>query len=194
MGKSVHRPVGRRGERRGEQGASAVEFAIILPLLVLFLFGIVEYGLIFFVNNGMTEATSDAARASLAGYTTGGTDAQIVQSALSYLSADLSNDSSGMIPGTSSCTSDDTPVTTGGSVTAYTDSASSPTVPAPSAADPVICAATISQPGTGGCNAPSGFECLKVVAEYGWQADPVIGLPLLPTPATLTTSSSVLVP
>ena len=48
-------------------GASAVEFALILPLLVLFLFGIIEFGLAFSRQQGMEAAAREGARLAALG-------------------------------------------------------------------------------------------------------------------------------
>lgn len=45
-----------------ERGASAVEFAIILPLLVIFLFGIIEFSLMFYDKAVITNASREGAR------------------------------------------------------------------------------------------------------------------------------------
>jgi Flp pilus assembly protein TadG len=45
-----------------EKGASAVEFAIILPLLVVFVFGIIEFGIIFYDKAMITNASREGAR------------------------------------------------------------------------------------------------------------------------------------
>lgn len=51
------------GERsRGTHGASAVEFALVLPVLVLFLFGIIQFGLAFNRSQGMHAAAREGAR------------------------------------------------------------------------------------------------------------------------------------
>ena len=51
---------GRRRRRRGERGASAVEFALVVPILVALLLGILDYGIIFTdsvsTRNGVREA------------------------------------------------------------------------------------------------------------------------------------------
>lgn len=55
-------PTLRSGARLGDQGAAAVEFALILPLLLLFLFGIVQFGFLFSVYNTMVHAAREGAR------------------------------------------------------------------------------------------------------------------------------------
>lgn len=50
-------------------GASAVEFALISPLLLLMLAGIVDYGSYFSTAHGVQQIVNDAARASIAGST-----------------------------------------------------------------------------------------------------------------------------
>lgn len=54
----------RRGRARDERGASAVEFALVMPLLVLFLFGIISYGYMFSVRQALTQAAAEGARAA----------------------------------------------------------------------------------------------------------------------------------
>jgi len=46
----------------GERGAAIVEMAIVLPLLVVLIFGIVEYGLLFKEKLTIAAATTSAAR------------------------------------------------------------------------------------------------------------------------------------
>jgi Flp pilus assembly protein TadG len=45
-----------------EEGAAAVEFAILLPLLMLILFGIIEFGLVLFNQEVITNASREGAR------------------------------------------------------------------------------------------------------------------------------------
>ena len=49
--------------RRRHSGQSMVEFALILPLLIAFVFGIIELGILFSVYVGMTNSAREAARA-----------------------------------------------------------------------------------------------------------------------------------
>ena len=52
--------LGHRRRPRGERGAAAVEFALVVPVLVALLLGILDYGMIFTdsvsVRNGVREA------------------------------------------------------------------------------------------------------------------------------------------
>ena len=48
-----------------QRGASAVELAIVLPLLVVFVFGIIEFGLVFYNKAMVTNASREAARAGI---------------------------------------------------------------------------------------------------------------------------------
>jgi Flp pilus assembly protein TadG len=55
------RAIGRR-RRRGERGASAVEFALVSPLLFTLLFGAIDYGLYFADALTVQQSVADAAR------------------------------------------------------------------------------------------------------------------------------------
>ncbi len=52
---------------RGEDGAAAVEFALLLPLLVLLLFGFIQFGLAFNTRIQATNAAREAARQAIVG-------------------------------------------------------------------------------------------------------------------------------
>ncbi len=54
-----------RPRRRGERGAAAVEFAIVLPLLFVLLFGIIEFGILFYNYQVITNASREGARAGI---------------------------------------------------------------------------------------------------------------------------------
>jgi len=50
-----------------DEGVAAVEFAIIAPLFLVILFGIIVYGIYFATWIAITEAASEGARAAVAG-------------------------------------------------------------------------------------------------------------------------------
>ena len=51
--------------RLNERGASAVEFALLLPVLMLILFGIIEFGMVMYSREVLTNAISEGARAGI---------------------------------------------------------------------------------------------------------------------------------
>jgi Flp pilus assembly pilin Flp len=53
--------------RRDQDGAAAVEFALLLPLLVLLLFGLIEFGFAFSTRIQATNAAREAARRAVVG-------------------------------------------------------------------------------------------------------------------------------
>ena len=52
---------------RSEDGAVAVEFSILLPLLTLMMLGIISYGGCFWTSHALQELTNDAARSAIGG-------------------------------------------------------------------------------------------------------------------------------
>lgn len=48
--------------RRDEQGAAALEFGLIMPILLLLVFGIIQYGLYFWAMQGGSDIARDFAR------------------------------------------------------------------------------------------------------------------------------------
>ena len=50
---------------RAESGASAVEFALLLPLLMLILFGIIEFGFALYQQAILTNASREGARLAI---------------------------------------------------------------------------------------------------------------------------------
>ena len=57
----MKRIAGRRGPRRA-RAAAVVEFAVVLPLLLTILFGIIEYGYIFMVRQTVQHAAREGCR------------------------------------------------------------------------------------------------------------------------------------
>lgn len=47
------------------KGQSLVEFVLILPLLLIFLFGVIEFGLVFYNKAVITNASREGARAAI---------------------------------------------------------------------------------------------------------------------------------
>ena len=54
----------------GQKGVAAVEFAIVLPFLVLLVFGTIEFGLMFYNKQVITNASREGARAGITGILT----------------------------------------------------------------------------------------------------------------------------
>lgn len=54
-------------EPRGQRGAVAVEFALVLPVFAMLVFGIIQYGYYFFATQSASAAARDAARVSAVG-------------------------------------------------------------------------------------------------------------------------------
>jgi len=48
--------------RRSESGASAVEFALLLPVLMMILFGVIEFGMALYRQSILTNASREGAR------------------------------------------------------------------------------------------------------------------------------------
>jgi len=59
-------PVKMQNQKIGQKGAAALEFAIILPLLVTLVFGIIDFGLILYNKQVITNASREGARAGIA--------------------------------------------------------------------------------------------------------------------------------
>lgn len=61
---------------RRDDGVTALEFAIVAPVFMLLLFGIVEFALIMMVYNVMEGATASSSRLGKTGYTAAGVTRQ----------------------------------------------------------------------------------------------------------------------
>jgi Flp pilus assembly protein TadG len=70
---------------RCRRGASAVEFAMLLPLFLTLVFGIVVYGSYLAVVHGVQQLAAEAARSSVAGLS----DSERSSIASSYVSANV---------------------------------------------------------------------------------------------------------
>ncbi len=79
-------------KRKGEEGAAAIEFALVLPVLLLLLLGMMEFGLALWRQEMMTNATREAARAGIVASVPRMTDTEIqtvLESRLSTAGIDL---------------------------------------------------------------------------------------------------------
>ena len=65
------------GRARTDRGAAAVEFAIVVPLLLLILFALVDFGRMFFVQVSLNAASREGARASSVGLAASQIDALV---------------------------------------------------------------------------------------------------------------------
>jgi len=52
----------RRDQRRGEQGSTMAEFAVIASLFFMIVFGIIEFGRLLYTHNALTDAARRGAR------------------------------------------------------------------------------------------------------------------------------------
>ncbi|CAN5653365.1 pilus assembly protein [soil metagenome] len=60
----------RRRRLRGDRGAAAVEFALVVPLLLVLLFGIISYGVMLSFRQSLSQAATEGARAAAVSYQT----------------------------------------------------------------------------------------------------------------------------
>lgn len=65
MHPGAHKPVVRRPGRRSSRGAASVEFAVVVPVLLVLMLGIVYYGVILAMQQMLTLAAEEGARAAL---------------------------------------------------------------------------------------------------------------------------------
>lgn len=80
----------RRLREAARSGSAAVEFALIAPVFFLFIFGIIETGVLFFAGGALQNATNDVARLVRTGQLSGKLDA-------ATLKADVCSEMSGLI-------------------------------------------------------------------------------------------------
>lgn len=79
---------------RGEEGAAAVEFALVVGLLFVILFGIMEFGLAFFELQNLRSSAREGARAAAIG----GVRAEVSQALVQGASGSLPNGYSSFTP------------------------------------------------------------------------------------------------
>lgn len=81
-----------------QKGAAVVEFAVILPLLLLILFGIVEFGFLLYNQAMLTNASREGARAGIVAQTPRRSTAYITGIVNNYTANFLVNFKSGTDP------------------------------------------------------------------------------------------------
>ncbi len=74
---------GRRAVRSRRSGAALLEFALVLPIFLLLLLGIMEFSSVFFVRHAMLNAAREAARSYAIQEFTAGESEQLAQDLLS---------------------------------------------------------------------------------------------------------------
>ena len=71
--------------RLNERGAVAAEFALLLPVLLTILFGIIEFGMIMYGREVVTNASREGARAGIVQVSPKPSSGQITTIATNYL-------------------------------------------------------------------------------------------------------------
>jgi Flp pilus assembly protein TadG len=89
--------------RRSEEGASAVEFAILAPLLFMLLFGIIGFGLAFLQVQSIRTAVREGGRYAATGGTVSAVQQRVVDASTGYVPSNqksnvLVDPSSGLTP------------------------------------------------------------------------------------------------
>jgi Flp pilus assembly protein TadG len=78
-----------RVKQRNQKGASAVEFALVLPILLVLAFGIIEFSIALYDKAMITNASREGARAGIAFRIPPVTDEQIGNVVNTYLGSSL---------------------------------------------------------------------------------------------------------
>jgi Flp pilus assembly protein TadG len=74
---------------KSQSGAAAVEFAIILPVLILLVFGTIEFGLLLYNQQVITNASREGARAGIVSQSPRVSDTQISAVITGYCGGNL---------------------------------------------------------------------------------------------------------
>jgi Flp pilus assembly protein TadG len=78
---------------RDERGAAAVEFALVLPILVVLAFGIIDFGRLLYTYNNLTSAVREGARFAAVQTEANVDDVALVQGRVSDYIASFGGDS-----------------------------------------------------------------------------------------------------
>ena len=85
--------------RHNQNGAAVVEFAVVLPLLLLIVFGIIEFGFLMYNQAMLTNASREGARAGIVARSPRRSTAEIRTIVQTYCSDYLVTFRSGADPG-----------------------------------------------------------------------------------------------
>ena len=77
------------GVRRGEAGVAAIEFAFVMPILVLMLTGIIQFGILMFTQNQMTNVARETTRRIAVGELTAAAAQQYARDSLVFPTANF---------------------------------------------------------------------------------------------------------
>jgi Flp pilus assembly protein TadG len=102
---------------KDQKGAAAVEFAIVLPVLLLVLFGIIEFSIAFYDKAMITNASREGARAGIVFKAPPLTDVEITDIVNNYLSDNLITFSGTSVPDITVTPEDTSTLTMGDSLT-----------------------------------------------------------------------------
>ncbi|MEX4001580.1 TadE/TadG family type IV pilus assembly protein [Paraburkholderia sp. EG285A] len=140
-GRSLGAPRRRVRGRRAQRGVAALEFALVLPLLMLLLFGIVEMGFLLYDKAVITNAARAAVRQAVAfgEDSTGAAQYMSVASATSVASSGLSSMLISPLPASAASVT----------VTMCTSVGSGCTSPSPCTASGQVLTIAVSYPFTG---------------------------------------------
>jgi Flp pilus assembly protein TadG len=168
---------GLRERRQNEEGAEMVEFAIVIGVFILLLYGIISFALIFLTQTSAQQAVDDASHSALATYnyqigigsTISAAQTAAASKATSTINSDLSWLRSSGVSCNSSPLSKTNPMQC---TTAFTTGSSCASASSPSA------------------------ECMTITTAYDYCDDPLIPNPVvgLVTPKTLTSTVTVSLP
>ena len=92
-------------DRHGERGAAAVEFALILPVLILLVMGLIEYSRVFNIQISLSNAAREGAR-TMAIHNDAGLAETAAIAAAPSINPAITGGQIGIIPG--DCAADDT--------------------------------------------------------------------------------------
>ena len=97
--------------RLNEHGAVATEFAILLPVLLLIVFGTVEFGMMMYGREVVTNATREGARYGIVAQAPPVTSGEMITQATNYLTGTGVNPASVTFSVPACCGATGTPVT-----------------------------------------------------------------------------------